>query len=99
MKKLGALWLKSSEKEKQYFSGVLEDMRGDIPIVVFINKKKEKDNQPDYIVYLSELQEKKEGGYATAPAPVIQKPNSPSGVVQEPIQEKNDEIDVGNIPF
>lgn len=59
-KKIGALWLKKSKEGKQYFSGVITDMRGDIPIVVFRNDKKE-GKQPDFQIFISEPQKKQEG--------------------------------------
>jgi len=52
-RKIGALWLKEKDGKK-YFSGVLEDMRGDIRIVIFKNDKKEQEKQPDYNILLSE---------------------------------------------
>ena len=67
MKKLAAFWIREGKNKEtgepmKYFSGVLEDMRGDIPVVVFKNTKKEKENHPDYIMYLSEPQVKREEG-------------------------------------
>ncbi len=53
-KNIGALWLKTSKDGELFYSGVLRDMRGDIPIVVFQNNRKEKENQPDYNIVLSE---------------------------------------------
>ncbi len=53
-KKIGALWLKTSKDGETFYSGVIEDLRGDIPIVVFQNNRKEKENQPDYNIVLSE---------------------------------------------
>ena len=42
---------------KEYYSGVITDLRGDIQIVIFKNDKKT-DNQPDYDILLSEPKEK-----------------------------------------
>jgi uncharacterized protein (DUF736 family) len=53
-RKIGALWLKESKDGKKYFSGVLEDLRGEIRIAVFKNDRKEKENQPDYQIIVSE---------------------------------------------
>ncbi len=53
-RKIGALWLKETKDGKKYFSGVLEDMRGEIRIAVFKNDRKEKENQPDYQIIVSE---------------------------------------------
>lgn len=54
---IGSLWLKESKAGDKYFSGVLKDLRGDIPVVVFKNNKKETENQPDYLLYRSEPKE------------------------------------------
>jgi len=53
-KKIGALWSKKTNDDKEYFSGVISDLRGEIQIVVFRNDKKENENQPDYDILLSE---------------------------------------------
>lgn len=53
-RKIGALWLKETKDGKKYFSGVIEDLRGDIRIAVFKNDRKEKENQPDYQIIISE---------------------------------------------
>jgi uncharacterized protein (DUF736 family) len=66
MKKLGALWLRKDKDGASYFSGSLEDLAQDIPVVVFKNNKKEQDNHPDYIVYRSEPQAEKKEKVATA---------------------------------
>lgn len=85
-KKIGALWLKKTKDGKQYFSGVLTDMRGDIPVVVFRNDKK-KDKQPDFQIFISEPQKKQEE--------VISQPEDiPQG---EAVDEG--EIDVNEIPY
>jgi len=53
LRKIGVLWINKKEGKKTYMSGVLKDLRGDIPVVVFKNDEKE-GKQPDYNVYLSE---------------------------------------------
>ena len=53
-KNIGALWLKTSKEGELFYSGVIRDIRGDIPIVVFQNNRKERENQPDYNIVLSE---------------------------------------------
>ena len=52
-RKIGALWSKKTEEGKEYYGGVISDLRGDIQIVVFKNDKKS-ENQPDYDILLSE---------------------------------------------
>jgi len=53
-KSIGALWAKTSKDGKKYMSGILEDLSGDIRIVIFKNDRKEKENYPDYLIYRSE---------------------------------------------
>ena len=57
-RKIGALWSKKTSEGKEYFTGVISDLRGDIEIVVFRNDKKN-ENQPNYDILLSEPKEKK----------------------------------------
>ena len=49
---IGALW-KREKDGKEYFSGVLNDLRGKINIAVFPNTFKENDNQPDMNIVIS----------------------------------------------
>ena len=55
---IGALWLKEYEKEgvkKKMMSGEIDlGALGSVRIAVFKNDKKEKENQPDYRIVLSE---------------------------------------------
>ncbi|MCR4342558.1 MAG: DUF736 domain-containing protein [Patescibacteria group bacterium] len=53
-RKIGALWIKKSQDGRNYLSGVIQDLSGDINIAVFKNDKKEADKQPDYNIVLSE---------------------------------------------
>ncbi len=57
-KTVGALWLREFEKDgkkRKMMSGELDlGALGTIKIAVFKNDKKEKDNQPDYRIVLSE---------------------------------------------
>jgi uncharacterized protein (DUF736 family) len=53
-RKIGALWLRQSQDGKQFLSGVIQDLSGDINIAVFKNDRKEAENQPDYNIVLSE---------------------------------------------
>jgi uncharacterized protein (DUF736 family) len=53
-KKIGALWSKKTKEGKEYFTGVISDLRGEIHIVAFRNDKKENENQPDHYILLSE---------------------------------------------
>jgi len=53
-RKIGALWIRQSQDGRNYLSGVIQDLSGDINIAVFKNDKKEADKQPDYNIVLSE---------------------------------------------
>ena len=53
-RKIGALWSKKTTDGKEYYSGVISALRGDIQIVVFKNDNKSNENQPDYDILLSE---------------------------------------------
>ncbi len=57
-RKIGALWSKKASDSKDYLTGVISDLRGDIQIVLFKNDKKS-ENQPDYDILLSESREEK----------------------------------------
>ena len=54
MKKIGALWIKESEKGKFMTGNIEYSVFETIPVVIFKNDRKEKDNQPDYNIFLSE---------------------------------------------
>ena len=55
-RKIGALWSRKTEQGKEYLTGMITDLRGDIQIVVFQNEKKS-ENQPDYDILRSEPKE------------------------------------------
>ena len=57
-RKIGALWSRKTSDGKEYLTGVISDLRGDIQIVVFRNDKKT-ENQPDYDILLSESKQEK----------------------------------------
>jgi hypothetical protein len=44
--KVATLWRRTSKNDKQYFTGVLHDITGDIQVVGFYNNK-QNDKQPD----------------------------------------------------
>lgn len=52
MVSLGGLWLNKSKNGELYFSGYL----GNAKLYIFKNKKKEKENQPDYYMMLANKQ-------------------------------------------
>ena len=56
---IGVLWKKEKDG-LDYYSGVLQDLRGQINIAVFPNNFKEADNQPDMNIVISWDKEKKE---------------------------------------
>ena len=49
---IGVLW-KREKDGKEYYSGVLNDLRGNINIAVFPNTRKDADNQPDMNIIIS----------------------------------------------
>jgi len=53
---IGALW-KREGKGQRYLSGKLTIKGEAVDVVVFVNKFKEKDNQPDFRVYKSKPRE------------------------------------------
>jgi len=53
-RKIGALWVRETQDGKKFMSGLIETLNGDVQIAVFKNDKKEKENQPDYNIVLSE---------------------------------------------
>jgi len=58
MDRIGGLWLKTSKKGTKFFSGsiTLDDVK--TSILVFKNNKKEKENSPDYQIFLPDKREK-----------------------------------------
>ena len=69
-RKIGALRSKKTKEGAEYFTGVISDLRGEIQIVVFQNDSKQKDNQPDYNILLSEPKEvEKEEIVSSIPQP------------------------------
>jgi len=59
-RKIGALWSKKTGDGKTFLSGFLNDLSGDISIAIFKNDRKEKENQPDFNIVLSEKKERVE---------------------------------------
>ena len=56
-KSIGALWTHTSKKEEKYLTGSVEIDGRKIDIVVFKNKFKDQDKQPDFKIFLSEKRE------------------------------------------
>lgn len=67
-RKIGALWVRETQDGKKFMSGLIETLNGDVQIAVFKNDKKEKENQPDYNIVLSE-RSKPQAQPDQAPAP------------------------------
>jgi uncharacterized protein (DUF736 family) len=103
---IGALWLRKSSNGIQYMSGVLNDLAGDIQIAIFKNDRKEKENQPDYRIVLSEkkgeaaprTQEDSFFG-ASSSATASTTSNYPEDNGFPPAPGGDEEIRVENIPF
>lgn len=51
---LAALWLNEAKDGSKYMSGKINGLN----VLVFKNKFKEKDNQPDYRIYLAKAEKK-----------------------------------------
>jgi uncharacterized protein (DUF736 family) len=86
-KELGCLWKKAKKADgEKFLSGILnlKNVPGfpdkDVEIVVFSNKKKTKDTQPDLRIYISE---KREGNGRTAPAPAAAATAAPAAVTPD----------------
>ena len=74
---LGALWKRTSRNNMTYLAGHIKVTQEDgtertEKVVVFSNQNKSNDKQPDYRVYVSNVEKRETGG---APAPTQQ--NSP----------------------
>ncbi len=53
LKKIGALWSKEDKNKKPYLSGTLDlGVLGEVQIMIFQNKHKEEENQPDATISL-----------------------------------------------
>lgn len=61
--RLGGLWLNESKNGEKYFSGGLGNGR----LLVFRNKHKEKDSDPDYVLYIAPKQQQQTGQGDDAP--------------------------------
>ncbi len=72
---IGALW-KREGKGQRYLSGKLTVKGEQVDIVVFVNKFKEKENQPDFRVYYSKPRD--EGGSAGQSSPSPETPSMDS---------------------
>ena len=59
---IGALWKSKDKNGNEYFSGKMGDAR----LLVFSNKK-EKDNQPDFRVYVTTPQKREDSDEYNAP--------------------------------
>ena len=57
MKNIGAFWLKTSKKGEKYMSGYVEINGAKVDLIVFKNKQKREDKQPDYRIFLKEKRE------------------------------------------
>jgi uncharacterized protein (DUF736 family) len=95
-RKIGALWMKQTKDGKKYLSGVLQDLSGDIRIAVFPNDRKQKDNEPDYQILLSEQkkeQQRKPDGFMGVDLPSEQQPTD------QDLQGRDSDVNVDDIPF
>lgn len=104
-RQIGALWLRKSSNGIQYMSGVLNALSGDIQVAIFKNDRKEKENQPDYRIVLSEKKEEtnrpvnqEDSFFGAAPAAPVNT-GYPEDHGFPPAPGGDEEIRVENIPF
>ena len=57
MRNIGALWAKESKKGEQYMSGYVEINGAKVDLIVFKNKQKREEKQPDYRIFPKEKRE------------------------------------------
>ena len=66
-REIGALW-KREGKNQKYLTGKMKSADGtEQQVVIFSNKNKTKDNQPDFRVYKSEPREEQQEAQAVQP--------------------------------
>lgn len=91
-RKIGSLWRKQTKDGKVFYSGVIQDIRGDINIAVFMNDRKESEKHPDLNIVLSgDRDERKQ----TQEDPFF----GTSSHIQDQAPMPEDEINVDEIPF
>ena len=56
---IGALWIKHTD-DMDYFSGVIQDLHGEIRIAVFPNNNKTSERQPDFNIVISSEKKQQE---------------------------------------
>jgi len=67
-REMGALWKKQG-RNQTYLSGTVKSADGDTRrVIVFENKNKKAENQPDFVIYESKPQEQGATAPAAAPA-------------------------------
>lgn len=94
-RKIGALWMRESKDGRKYMSGILESLCGDIQIAVFKNDRKEKQNQPDYQIILSEKKEERK----VENSDFFGDKNSSENDYSQQENYQEEEINISNIPF
>jgi hypothetical protein len=56
--KIGSLWLKRDRKDRQYLAGCLTINGEKIHVSIYMNEKKEIEDQPDYLLYEQTIDKK-----------------------------------------
>ena len=103
--RIGAFWVKKIKNGEHagetMMSGVLSDLRGDFPVVAFKNRKKDKENQPDYILMTSEPKDSKKSIAQDVEGIDQTRTDKGDGVDSAPVPETapEEDINVGDIPF
>ncbi len=67
MIKITGLWKGKDKKGNPYFSGYM----GNAKVLIFKNTYKEKDNQPDYNMFIAPKKEQAQGSGGVAPDSVV----------------------------
>lgn len=78
LRECGALWSRSSQKSNEkYLSAILkfpEDIKAgqEVPIIIFTNKHKKAENQPDLRAYLSDKTPQSKTAPVAKPTPKVE---------------------------
>jgi uncharacterized protein (DUF736 family) len=94
---IGALWKRTSRNNMTYLAGHVKvdelGMEKTVKVVVFSNQNKQKDNQPDYRVYISNTSQRHGQANPDPYRPEEQAPkeNQTSGEVQASEENQNKE--------
>lgn len=86
MVSIGGLWLNKSKNGEYYFSGYFNNAR----LIIFKNQFKEKDSQPDYVMYITKPDKQAEKTDAAEFESTLDNPDNGSTQTED---------ETGDIPF